>query len=228
MRSLVAPPLSGLGVSESDYMGKREWEKWWECGTKPDFPRRYVKRWKGELILWSNSPVRRIIQKEGVEVDSVLDVGCASCIDYEYFKGTGVRYAGVDITEKYVEYAKETYPEIDVRTGNVVKGVPFGDNAFDMVYLKSVVEHLHPDEWKTAVSEIWRIAKKKILLVFFIPPRNEEPEYIYKEDGFWNNRLDKRELVLYIKNLEGYDGYKLYEDITGNDIYVVYKRDLTK
>lgn len=204
-------------------MSKRMWERWWEHGTSGDFPRRYVKKWKGEEIQWSNSPVRKIIQQEGLEGESVLDVGCATCIDYEYFKDTGVHYVGVDLTERYLTAARSLYPGIDVRQGNVTQGLPFSDKSFDMVYLKSVIEHLHPDEWRKAVGEIWRVARLKILLAFFIPPRDEEATYVYREEGFWNNRLDRRELLRHLEGLEGYGGVKMYENVTGNDLYVVYR-----
>jgi len=103
-----------------------------------------------------------------------------------------------------------------------MEGLPFEDASFDMVYLKSVLEHLHPEEWKLAISEIWRVAEKKIMLIFFIPP-SDTPRYEYREEGFWNNRLDKNELLNFLTTLERYNGYKLYEDVTGNDLYVVYK-----
>lgn len=204
-------------------LSKREWEKWWERNTEKDFPRGYVKRWKGETISYRESPVRSIIRTEGLEGYNVLDVGCASCIDYEYFKNTGVKYVGVDLTRRYLDAAKELYPEIEVYEANVVHGLPFEDGSFDMVYLKSVLEHLHPEEWRKAIDNAWRIARKKLMLIFFIPPVNEFPVYEYKEEGFWNNRLDKRELLSHLKSLEGYDGYKLYENVIGNDLYVVYR-----
>ena len=38
--------------------------------------------------------------------------------------------------------------------------MPFPDDSFDVVFLSSVLEHLHPDRWQAYAAEIRRVANR--------------------------------------------------------------------
>ena len=206
---------------------KRPWEYWWEREALPDFPR--SSKWvRGQPIKTptTHSPVRKVIIEEAQKCGSsnVLDVGCATCIDYDFFKGTGIRYTGIDITKKFLDYAKKLHPEIDVRLHNVVS-LPFRDREFDTVYCKSFIEHLHPDEWKKAIAEAWRATNKKLMLIFVLKPWDKPPEYNYMVGGYYNNILNKKELLGFLLHLEDIKSVQLKTDVGRHDLYVVEKNE---
>lgn len=211
-----------------DRVNKRSWEHWWEKHALFDFPRR--SKWVAGRIITTpttQSPVRKLIVKEAEACDSsnVLDVGCATCVDYDFFKGTGIKYTGVDITRKFLDYAKKLYPGIDVRLANALS-LPFEDGEYDMVYCKSLIEHLHPDEWKDVVIEAWRVANKKLLLSFVLTPRDKPAKYNYMAGGYYNNYLNKTDLIVFLLGLGGVRKVRLMKSDTARSaLYVVEKNE---
>lgn len=205
-------------------MTKRDWEKWWVEKAAADFPRRskYV---AGMTITTPTpeSPVRKIIVEEALKSgDTVLDGGCATCIDYELFKDTEIKYTGVDITDKFLDYAKQLYPEIDVRHASIIN-LPFLDESYDTVYFKSIIEHIHPDEWRAAITEGWRVAKHKFMLCFVLKPWDAPAEYKQTKELFWNNHLNRQELYDHLKSI-GVGKITYHKDIGRHDLYIMEKQ----
>jgi len=203
----------------------RPWEKWWNEKAPNDFPRS-SKRVDGRKIdvPTTESPVRKVIVEEALKSgNTVLDGGCATCIDYELFRDTKIKYTGIDITEKFLDYAKRLYPEIDVRHVSITN-LPFPDSSYDTVYYKSIVEHLHPDEWRTALTEGWRVAKHKFMLCFVLKPWDKPTEYKQTKNLFWNNRLNRQELYDYLKSI-GVKKIRYDENIGRHDLYVMEKQE---
>ena len=97
--------------------------------------------------------------------DLVLDVGCGTCIDYPLYQEKGVLYVGFDITQKLLLASESVErPNIPRVRGNCLK-LPFKDRLFDSVYCKDFLVHLGPKAYKTAISEMWRVAKKKLMII---------------------------------------------------------------
>ena len=166
--------------------------------------------------------MRPVIVREAEKTGgSVLDVGCASCIDYGLFKRTELRYTGVDITAKFLNYAVRRHPEIKVCQGSILS-LPFADASFNTVYEKSVVEHLHPADWGKAVSEMWRVAGEKAMFAFYLPPWDRAAEYFQHEEGFWRNRLNRAEFVDALQSLECFESLSV-EVVGTQRLYVVNK-----
>lgn len=91
---------------------------------------------------------------------SILDVGCGIGLDYWFYKDTGVKYLGVDVTPKFVEEAKRR--GVPCQLGNVLK-LPFKKDSWDTVYCKDLLIHLPPGKWRTALSEMVRVARKQVI-----------------------------------------------------------------
>lgn len=201
----------------------RKWESWWTEQLPENFPRSVA----GAL----KDPVRRLIFEKTVEVGTnVLDVGCATCIDYEFFRPTEVSYTGIDITRKFIEHAKQLYPEVVACQGSALD-LSFEDESFDVVYEKSVIEHVHPKEWRKLIRELWRVTKKRMMLAFFIPPHDGPAKYDLlkgeesSETSVWNNTLNHQEVINTIRALERVESFKRQEVGTGC-LYTVDKRDM--
>lgn len=128
--------------------------QWYNSPTVTSF-----ESWMGD----HNSPDRVKVRSLFVEYNSLLDAGCgaapeAQAIDYN-------KYTGMDITQRLVDY--------NISRGiKCVKGslnnIPFEDNAFDIVISRHVTEHMSSIE--NPLNEMIRVAKKQVLISFFIKP----------------------------------------------------------
>ena len=139
-----------------------------------------------------NHPVRSLIAELAKEVGrNVLDVGCNVCMDYPYMTAKDLIYVGVDKYSQFIIRAQELYPKVAVRTADVFS-LPFDDNLFHTVYCKDLLEHLEYDRVPDALSEMWRVANRMMMLSFFNMPLKKKISW--HDSGFWNNTLDSMEL----------------------------------
>jgi ubiquinone/menaquinone biosynthesis C-methylase UbiE len=160
-------------------------------------------------------PVRQILSRLAVEHgDTILDVGCGTCTDYEHFKNFKVNYHGVDVTPKFVKTAHDTFKVPCVTVADAYH-LPFRTGSFDVAYCKDLLEHLPPDTWQNVVAELFRVASMMVMLVFFREPTSEpvltcESEnigYYSKEQnrvveyGFYYNRYNEQDVLTLLKKL---------------------------
>jgi SAM-dependent methyltransferase len=197
------------------------WEKYWTRVAGIDFLR---------VEHQLKHPIRRKIVDVAVEcgADSVLEVGAATCIDYPMFRDAGIRYVGVDVTEKMLEYARSYNPDVDIRLGTIYS-LPFKDGEFPVTYVKDVLEHLPAPgaekvDYRDAVRELWRVAGKLIMIGFFLPPAGKE-SYIYKDD-VWVNTYRRDEVKELVQGLPGFNRLDVLHGfgVNGSSLYVVTKK----
>ncbi len=158
---------------QTDEYKERPWEKWWSLYAN--------KNW---MINGKDHPMYADIAKEVVG-KTVLDAGCCTGNAYHYLKN--YKYTGVDITEKFIRGIKQRFPGVDAHVGSVLD-LPFTCK-FDTVICKDLLEHLHPDDVPTALSEMTRVMKERIVIGFFVPPGDEGSIKIDK--GYYLNRYSK-------------------------------------
>ncbi len=103
---------------------------------------------------------------------SVLDVGCATGVMFEliHARWPGIDYLGIDSTEQFVREARERFPTHADRFQTLsLYDVERLGRTFDAVLCRHVLEHL-PD-YVPAVQRLYSAARKKLILVFYLPPR---------------------------------------------------------
>lgn len=195
---------------------RRSWEKWWDAEAPVNFRRHDSAMRKSHE---TNKEITRAVAGVG---GSVLDVGCATGITYEYIKSTGVEYVGVDFTEKFLVRARELNPEIDVRFGSAFD-LPFPDGSFSTVFCKAVLEHQHPDDYPKIVREMARVAEKQIIIGFFMAPGGKTAILLTKKEGLYANRYGKKGVVDLIEGLDGFKGLRIVEGLgpRRDAVYVV-------
>ncbi len=124
----------------------------------------------------------------------VLDAACGSCVNYEVFRNHKVPcvYTGLDRTDKLLEEARRRYGDEITLVKGFVQEMPLPDESQDVVILRHIVEHLE-EGYELAIKEALRVAKKEVILVFFLTPRQEMTDLIEQsqpdENGctyFWN------------------------------------------
>jgi uncharacterized protein YbaR (Trm112 family)/ubiquinone/menaquinone biosynthesis C-methylase UbiE len=149
-------------------------EKWWELSDAPLVDHNFMRG-----IDPHKQPIRTRIRDEAVATGkSVLDVGCATCIDYPLYQEIGFRYVGIDITYKLLEGALKNTPDVTVVRGDGKK-LPFKNEAFDSVFAKDMMVHLPPDAYKQVLTEMSRVTKKALMIGFFGNAVDTNKECVY-------------------------------------------------
>jgi len=190
---------------------RRSYESFWEKGVHPDY-------FYGEPRL--EHPSRKRIAEEAKKIgNSVLDVGCDSCVDYPRYKKSGMRYTGIDITEKFIRRAKDLYPGIDARVGTAYD-LPFPDGSYDSVYCKDLLEHLPPEGYKQVLKEMWRVTRKLMMIAFYIPTNNKPTKYNLTVSGVYEQSYNAQEIADFIMSLKDFKGL----EIERNRLYFARKK----
>lgn len=154
-------------------MKLKKHEIWWQKVNKdPEF----FKNFANALDTKTHPEFWQYIENSGYK--TILDCAGGTCIDAEYFlKDDNIKYSVIDISKVLVEKGKEL--GVDIRQGSIEK-IPFGDKSFDVCYGRHILEHL--DTYEIALSEMARIAKKEILIIFFREPKDKMDAYVLKRD----------------------------------------------
>ena len=136
---------------------------WWDRNYK-----------RGDFRSWltSEGSFSRSILTDLVRgYDSVLDCACGTCLDYfEYKKKLiPVKYKGIDSCQGLVDEAKTFGIDCDLGS---IEALPYEDKSFDIVTARHILEHL--DYYEKAISEMCRVARYEVAIIFFLPPQEVE------------------------------------------------------
>jgi len=153
----------------------KNYESWWETnldsdtyvhdGQRYDAPSRETfESWMGDHTA-RDREVARLLMIDNYE--SVLDAGCGAAPEHQVIDPD--KYFAMDITQKLVDY--NVSRGIKCQQGSLMN-MPYEDSKFDVVISRHVTEHMA--EIETPLKEMVRVAKKQILLSFFIDPIDEE------------------------------------------------------
>lgn len=145
-------------------------ETWWETNLDSDkyvhdntlYPapsKETFEVWMGD----HNAEDRILARGLMVPYDSLLDAGCGAAPEHRVIPSD--KYFAMDITQKLVDY--NVSRGIDCRQGSLMD-IPFANNQFDVVISRHVTEHMA--EIETPLKELLRVARKQLLLSFFIDP----------------------------------------------------------
>lgn len=95
---------------------------------------------------------------EGIQADSVLDVGTGSGLFAEAFQKRGLQVAGVDVSPKMLAAAEPYVPGADLRDG-VAEALPFAEGFCDLVFMGLLLHET--DLPGQALKEARRVGKKR-------------------------------------------------------------------
>jgi ubiquinone/menaquinone biosynthesis C-methylase UbiE len=161
------------------------------------------------------------------EGSSVLDVGCCNGHTYESFQRAGkkVKYFGVDHLEQLVVYCLSRFPDAGFNQSDAADLQNFKDNSFDYVLSRHVWEHLN--HYSQHLMEMWRVAKKEVVVVGFLELKPDYDRLQYGADGLphWYNQYGKSQLEQFIQyNMKGatYEFLDDFKDI-GHPILIIRK-----
>jgi len=126
----------------------------------------------------------------------LLEIGFGAGIDYRALEKEGildadkVEYFGADVTQKFVEYARNNLPKMKPY---LIDGysLPFEDKYFDLVYIRHVLEH--QTHYRQLLSEALRVSKDEVFIIFFIELSEDASDRI-SFDGTWYHNTYSRKL----------------------------------
>jgi ubiquinone/menaquinone biosynthesis C-methylase UbiE len=139
---------------------------------------------------------------------TVLDAACGSCVNYEVFKNHHVQcnYTGLDRTEKLLEEAKRRYGNEITFVKGFVQEIPLPEESQDVVILRHILEHLE-EGYEIAIKEALRVAKKEVVVVFFLAPHGGPQDQMSEsqpdENGctYWWNTYSWSKFTQFIASL---------------------------
>ena len=147
--------------------------------------------WLGDVTAMSRAVMREHVMQRGYH--SLLDVGCGPAIDREGFANLRypLDYHGVDQCEMFVAKARERNLQVQVSTTD---SLPFPPQFFDVAYCRHVLEHLAEPE--PTIAEMLRVAKREVIVTFFLPPGVADELQGNSDDGcmLYHNRWSERRI----------------------------------
>lgn len=129
---------------------------------------------------------------------TLLDIPCGAGVEYDGIvrDAVPVSYTGMDASDRMLEVVRRRHPGGDFRKGNIF-GIPLPDASVDVVLCRHVLEHL--DDYRPAVTEAARVARRRVFLVLFRLPSHRERRQIGLDN--WDNRIDWNELAAHLDSL---------------------------
>lgn len=162
------------------------------------------------------------------EGSSLLDVGCCNAHTLESFQRAGkkIEYWGVDHLAELVAYCLSKFPEASFSQSDAADLQDFQDNYFDYVLSRHV--HEHQNHYSQHFMEMWRVAKKEVIIVGFLEFTGTDFDRLqYGADGLphWYNQYSRTGMERFIAyNMPGATT-EIIEDYegTGHPIIIIRK-----
>lgn len=133
-----------------------------------DFQNKYTKKYPT-----ANTMRNILLDTLMIRGKRLLDVGCGSGIDLEFFSKEKAKVYGIDISKELVNIAKQRLLESEIVEGSF-NYLSWKNNFFDIVWSKYALQH--DKDISISLNEIYRVLKKdgKVFLQITHPMRSSE------------------------------------------------------
>jgi ubiquinone/menaquinone biosynthesis C-methylase UbiE len=136
---------------------------------------------------------------------TIIDCGCGVATEYYGYKSDKyeINYTGLDSCKYLIDL--NINQGINMIYAELEKPLPIEDNLYDCVYCREVIEHL--PYYEKTINSFIRIAKKEIIIVWFLKPHlsPDKFNYWYQED-LYHNQYNIEELEKFILSNQKVDG----------------------
>jgi ubiquinone/menaquinone biosynthesis C-methylase UbiE len=111
---------------------------------------------------------------------TILDVGCGTGALCSVLSQKGLEVTGVEPAEKMLAIAKlkTKGQDITLLQANVLEGLPFEKNAFDIAIASYVAHGLEPSERKRLYKEMGRVAKEYVVIYDYNQKRSALTSFV--------------------------------------------------
>ncbi len=141
---------------------------------------------------------RSLIQQNA----SVVDIGCANGRHVPLFLGIGkgLKYHGIDITQKFVKMASERYPQLPFREGDIADRTTLPTKKFDAFLALAILMHLPLSLWDAAFKNIEHMTKAGAYGYIMLPVQRPSTTVSPLNDLRHFTLLSEKEQITYMKN----------------------------
>ncbi len=114
------------------------------------------------------------------EYKTFLDVGCGIAVEYFGFKDDNypIEYTGLDSCNFLIDLNRSK--GIQMIEAELDSPLPIEDGSYDCVYAREIIEHLQYH--RRTLDELIRVAKKEVIVTWFIRPNHEPEDIRYRAD----------------------------------------------
>lgn len=165
--------------------------------------------------------VSRIYQIFNEEIErnknlSILDIGCADGYISSYFVDKGAEVYGLDISAKNIQFAKKL--GIKARLGDVVNGLPFENDKFDIILMGELIEHLFDPD--SVIRETYRVLNKNGILILTFPNLASLPNRIRLVLGYHLMHFDTSLNERHGGHIRGFTAFSIKKFLKKNNFEV--------
>lgn len=123
-----------------------------------------IQNYDAHAELWYNQKLRRFAEhleqfKQLLPSGRVLELGFGNGDDAVALTENGYDYAGVDVSQTFLEMAKKRLPNANLSLQSLYN-LSFEDESFDGFWAAAVLLHIPKEKISTALMEINRVCKK--------------------------------------------------------------------
>lgn len=177
--------------------------------TVKGFDQFYKKTWGTTRTAMNQDFLR------GLKINNVMEMGANIGLQLRHLQSMKFENLyGVEVQWDAVERAKKLTDHINIIQGSAFD-LPFKDKYFDLVFTSGVLIHIHPDDQKRAMREMYRVSKKYIWGFEYFNEKVQEIPYRGHRNVLWKNDFPK----LWMKNCPGLKLVKMKKyQYVGQDI----------
>lgn len=142
--------------------------------SKENWTEDYFDSWKRP---YRNEFIKRL---KNYQFETLMDLGCNSAPNLKALIEAGItgEFSGIDINEQAIAYGKKMLPDVNLE----VRSLYDTDTTkkFDVVISSAVLQHIPPNEIHEVLDSIFKIAKKRIIILdlhTFHPLAKDIPEH---------------------------------------------------
>lgn len=132
----------------------------------------------------------KAVRRVDKSAETILDVGCGRGFPARLLSRRGnFKITGIEIYIPYLLVAKDCGAFTNLVLGDLRAGLPFKDKTFDVVICIEVIEHLEKEDGIRLISELERVAKRKVILTAPVgyvehPLENGNPFSIHRSSWY--------------------------------------------
>ena len=126
----------------------------------PLFSKNYTKSLNRATVALERFEI--FMKKNSIEIENVIDVGCAWGKTLKYWTKKNIHITGVDIAKKIVDKNKRKGYKCYLASATDLS--IFKDKQFDLYMATDVYEHLRPKDLPHAIEEAKRITRRYFLI----------------------------------------------------------------
>lgn len=132
----------------------------------------------------------------------VLCIGCGSGEECDYLTSLGAQVIGIDLSDKLIEIAKSSYPNLEFHTMDM-ENMTLEDNSFDFAYSSYTMHYVK--DWRKTLGEVKRLLKKDGAYQF-------STHHPIKWSGEKIREKDKKTFLLGYEMFADNQNFKVYGD----------------